>query len=78
MSEKQFKEENDSREIAELIKTLKVIEPTQEFKSNDWQAKQIAWAKDLEKYFNSVKDKIIGKSIDKIFYTGNYFEINYK
>ncbi|MBQ8886970.1 MAG: hypothetical protein IJY61_04645 [Candidatus Gastranaerophilales bacterium] len=73
MSEKQFKEENDSREISELIKTLKVIEPIQEFKSNDWQAKQIAWAKDLEKYFDSVKDKIIGKSIDKIFYTGNLF-----
>lgn len=67
------KEEHGSREISELIKTLKVIEPIQEFKSNDWQAKQIAWAKDLEKYFDSVKDKIIGKSIDKIFYTGNLF-----
>ncbi len=63
-------ETNGSIEILELIKTFQVIEPKQDFKSNDWESKQIIWATDLENYFNSIKQQIIGKNIDRIFYTG--------
>ena len=38
-----------------------------------WQGKKIISATDLENYFNSIKDKIIGKSIDNIYIKG----INY-
>lgn len=63
-------ETNNSIEILELIKTFQVIEPKEDFKCNDWESKQIIWATDLENYFQSIKQQIVGKNIDRIFYTG--------
>ena len=39
--------------------------------SKGWQGKRIIWAKDLEDYFNSIKNTLIGKTIDKIHILGN-------
>ena len=58
-----------SADIIKMIKTLKVIRPEYQIDKN-WKSTRIINAKPLEDYFNSIKDKIIGKTIDRIFYTG--------
>ena len=39
----------------------------------DWESTRIIHAKDLEAYFDSIRDKIIGKTINRIFYTDNLY-----
>ena len=64
--------ESSSAEILKLIKSLEVIKPQYQI-NKDWESKRIIHAKDLEEYFDSIKDKIIGKTIDRIFYTGTLY-----
>ena len=60
-----------SLDIIKLIKTIKVIEPKCSFKDN-WESNKITTSKDLEKYFNSIKDKIIKKPLIKFFIQESY------
>ena len=77
-------EEISSTEISKMIRTISAITPDYGFDRKDWKAEKFIHAKPLEKYFNSIRDKIIGKTIDKIFYTGllynrmwdDYYEYN--
>ena len=64
--------ESSSAEILKLIKSLEIIKPKYQIDKN-WESKRIIHAKDLEEYFASIKDKIIGKTIDRIFYTGTLY-----
>ena len=64
--------ESSSAEILKLIKSLEVIKPQSQI-NKDWESKRIIHAKDLKEYFNSIKDKIIGKTIYRIFYTGTLY-----
>lgn len=61
--------EPSSIEIIKLLKTLKVECPNYQI-DKKWESKRIIHAKELEEYFDSIRDKIIGKTIDRIFYTG--------
>lgn len=66
--------ETDTSKLSKFMKTLKVIKPLFYKKfSNDWGNIKIIHAKTLEEYFCNLKDKIIGKPLDKIFYTGNLY-----
>lgn len=63
--------ETDMEKLTKLMKTLKIIQPRYNKNFNkDWKSTRIIHAKPLEEYFNSISDKIIGKTIDNIFYTG--------
>ena len=61
--------ENSSSDILEMLRTLNVVRPNYQIDKN-WKSTRIINAKPLEEYFDSIKDKIIGKTIDRIFYTG--------
>ncbi len=64
-------EEFSSFDVIDKIRTITAVYPKASLNFNtEWESKRIIHAKPLEKYFNSIKDKIIGKTIDKIFYTG--------
>lgn len=66
-------QETDTFETIKMLKTMEVIQPNLRIEKKDWESKRIISATDLEKYFDSLKDKLIGKTIDKIFYTGILF-----
>lgn len=63
--------ETNSYQLSKLMKTLKIIKPlfSKNF-NNEWVSTQIIHAKELEEYFDKLRDEIIGKPLDKIFYTG--------
>ena len=61
-----------SSDTLELIRTLSVVSPYCQI-DKDWDSTRIIHAKKLEEYFNSVKPKITGKTIDRIFYTGTLY-----
>lgn len=63
-------EEIGSIEITKMIRKITSIEPNNYLKKTEWKSQKIIHAKELEEYINSLRDKIIGKTIDKIFYTG--------
>ena len=65
-------EEINCGDILKQIRSISPISPPCTVKNfnTEWESKKIIHAKPLEEYFNSIKDKIIGKTIDKIFYTG--------
>lgn len=61
-----------------INKPIDVIHPNYPLDSKkDWKGEQIISGSGLEKYFESLKDKIIGKTVDKIFYTGTLFNQHY-
>lgn len=61
-----------------INKPIDVIHPKYPLDSKkDWKGEQIISGSGLEKYFEALKDKIIGKTIDKIFYTGTLFNQHY-
>lgn len=61
-------------ELSKLIKPVNVIEPIAYLDDKkDWKSTRIIHAKELEEYFETIKPKIIGKTIDRIFYTGNLY-----
>ena len=66
-------EEFGSTEISEMIRPIYIDRSHYGYDIEKWKSKQIINAKPLEKYFNSIRDKIIGKTIDNIFYTGHLF-----
>lgn len=66
-------QETDTFETIKMLKTMEIIQPNLRIEKKDWESKRIIWAAELEKYFDSLKDKLIGKTIDKIFYTGILF-----
>ena len=61
--------ENGSFDILKMLKTLKIVRPNYQI-DKEWTSTRIINAKPLEEYFNSIRDKIIGKTINRIFYTG--------
>ncbi len=61
--------ENGSSDILKMLKTLKIVRPNYQI-DKEWTSTRIINAKPLEEYFNSIRDKIIGKTINRIFYTG--------
>ena len=64
-------EETCSKNILEKIRTMTSVSPMCNINFNsEWQYKKFINAKPLEEYFDSISDKIIGKTIDRIFYTG--------
>lgn len=64
-------EEFDSSDVIKKIRSISAVYPNASLNFNtEWESKRIIHAKPLEKYFNSIGDKIIGKTIDRIFYTG--------
>ena len=64
--------ENGSSDILNMLRTLNVVRPNYQI-DRDWESTRIIHAKPLEEYFNSIRDKIIGKTISRIFYTGNLY-----
>lgn len=62
----------DYGEISKLIKNIGYEFPRKNL-PKEWKSTRIINAKPLEEYFASIKDKIIGKTIDKIFYTGELY-----
>lgn len=64
--------ESSSADILKMLKTLNIEQPNYQIDKN-WDSKRIIHAKPLEEYFDSIKDKIIGKTIDRIFYTGTLY-----
>lgn len=66
-------EEIDYNDISEMIRTMNVIQPKAYMDLNTWKSERIIHAKPLEEYFNSIRDKIVGKTIDKIYYTDNLY-----
>lgn len=63
-------EENSYLKISKMIRPYYFVSPKLDMFPEDFDGKQIISATELEQYFDSIKDKIIGKTIDKIFYTG--------
>ena len=68
-------EKNSSSDILKLVKPINIIEPKHILKN--WNSIQITSAKELQTYFDSIKDKVIGKTIDKIFYTNELYNFNF-
>ena len=67
-------EEISSSNILEKIRSITALCPNASLNFNtEWESKRIIHAKPLEEYFNSISDKIIGKTIDRIFYTGTLY-----
>ena len=61
--------ENPDNYIKEYRKNIsKNSEPPKK-----WEGKKIISGSELENYFNSIRDKIIGKTIDNIFFRGSHF-----
>ena len=68
------KTECDITQVKNIVRTLNIIHPKYHFDSKtDWESTRIIHAKDLEEYFDSIWDKIIGKTINRIFYTDNLY-----
>ena len=68
------KTECDITQVKNIVRTLNIIHPKYHFDSKtDWESTRIIHAKDLEEYFDSIWDKIIGKTINRIFYTNNLY-----
>ena len=68
------KTESDITQVKNIVRTLNIIHPKYHFDSKtDWESTRIIHAKDLEEYFDSIRDKIIGKTINRIFYTDNLY-----
>lgn len=72
-------EEIGTPEILKLIKTLEVITPNYRIDSKKWENKstKIISATELENYFDKIKSKIVGKTIDRIFYTNILYNANW-
>ena len=63
-------EEFSSLEVYKKIRTICAVLPEYGWDRDEWKSDKIIHAKELEEYFKSLKDKIIGKPINKIYYTG--------
>lgn len=67
-------EENGWLDIVKRIRSIATVVPKCDMNfSKEWKSERIIHAKPLEDYFDSIRDKIIGKTIDKIFYTGRLY-----
>lgn len=71
------KEITEYSDVKKLLRTLNVISPHFYLGKENWSGTKIISAGDLEEYFKPVKEKIIGRTIDKIFYTGLLYNRNW-
>ena len=71
------KEITEYSDVKKLLRTLNVISSNYYIDKKNWKGTKIISAGELEKYLEPVKEKIIGRTIDKIFYTGLLYNRNW-